>query len=333
MANVRGKTVDTTHLSIDQAEKRGFIHRDYIAHCLRWSHVVKHIGQSGRYKTTRILDVGCGTDLPLAKTLYTSRMAVQQYVGIDYNRPDKFDTSVFHTGKMPVRAFGGVDFAEHITLEHDRYSIKGIPGNFDLPNVITCFEVLEHVEPEHARRMLELMHAFVEAGQAQGDPVTVFISTPCWDANVGAAANHVSEIKREALGAVIEDIGMKVQGNWGTFASQRDYKDELRKQYGDAGVAMFDRLNQFYDSNYTATIMAPLFPAHSRNNLWQLTYRAPGDDSRKFPALIDVPTPWTCSAEWRGLHVDAEALAEAEEKEMVAGCADLNMREDHDDAK
>lgn len=318
MANVRGKTVDTTHLSIDQAEKRGFIHRDYIAHCLRWSHVVKHIGQSGRYKTTRILDVGCGTDLPLAKTLYTSRMAVQQYVGVDYNRPDKFDTSVFHTGKMPVRAFGGVDFAEHVTVNEwdGSYTVQGIDGNFMLPNVITCFEVLEHVEPEHARRMLELMHAFVEAGQAQGDPVTVFISTPCWDANVGAAANHVSEIKREALGAVIEDIGMKVQGNWGTFASQRDYKDELRKQYGDAGVAMYDRLNQYYDSNYTATIMAPLFPAHSRNNLWQLTYRAPGDTGRKFPALTDVPAPWTCSTEWRGLHVDADELAAAENAEL-----------------
>ena len=35
MANARGKEIDNTHLSIDQAEARGFIHRDYIAHCLR----------------------------------------------------------------------------------------------------------------------------------------------------------------------------------------------------------------------------------------------------------------------------------------------------------
>ena len=39
MANARGKEIDNTHLSIDQAEARGFIHRDYIAHCLRWTHV------------------------------------------------------------------------------------------------------------------------------------------------------------------------------------------------------------------------------------------------------------------------------------------------------
>jgi len=37
MANARGKEIDNTHLSIDQAEARGFLHRDYIAHCLRWS--------------------------------------------------------------------------------------------------------------------------------------------------------------------------------------------------------------------------------------------------------------------------------------------------------
>lgn len=315
MANERGKTVDTTHLSIDQAEKRGFIHRDYIAHCLRWSHVVKHIGQSGRYKTTRILDIGCGTDLPLAKTLYTSRMAVQQYVGIDYNRPDKFDTSVFHTGKMPVRAFGGVDFAEHVKTFSSHYEIEGLSDRFDAPNVITCFEVLEHVEPEHARRMLEKMWGLVEMANDCGDPCTVFISTPCYDAQVGAAANHVSEIKRDALGALIEEIGFKITGNWGTFASQRDYKADLQTIYPKDGLAIFNKLSEYYDSNYVATIMAPLFPDRSRNNLWRLEYRPDGDKSYLFPNLEDVPAPWSSSADWAGFRAEPDAHAEAEEAE------------------
>ena len=38
------RKIDKTHLSCDQAEERGFLHRDYIAHCLRWSHIVKHLG-------------------------------------------------------------------------------------------------------------------------------------------------------------------------------------------------------------------------------------------------------------------------------------------------
>lgn len=317
MANERGKSIDTTHLSIDQAEKRGFIHRDYIAHCLRWSHVVKHIGQSGRYKTTRILDVGCGTDLPLAKTLYTSRMAVQQYVGVDYNRPDKFDTSVFHTGKMPVRAFGGVDFARDVHLLDDQasYTIGANIGPFKLPNVITCFEVLEHVEPEHARRMLERMHELVDRADDAGDPCTVFVSTPCYDEMVGAAANHVSEIRREALGALMEEVGFKITGNWGTFASQRDYKTALQKEYPSDGVRIFDKLSEYYDSNYVATIMAPLFPQHSRNNLWQLEIRSANDQTYLFPDLEQVKQPWSSSANWRDFRAEPEAHEEAEAAE------------------
>ena len=45
-----GRSIDKTHLSIDQAEERGFIHRDYLAHCFRWSHVVKHLGKKKLYK-------------------------------------------------------------------------------------------------------------------------------------------------------------------------------------------------------------------------------------------------------------------------------------------
>ena len=33
---------------------------------------------------------------------------------------------------------------------------------------------------------------------------------------------------------------------------------------------MFDRLNEYYDSNLVSNIMAPLFPKYSRNCLWVL---------------------------------------------------------------
>lgn len=315
MANARGKTIDTTHLSADTAFERGIIHRDLISHCLRWTHVVKFMHQKNMYKNARVLDIGCGVDMPLAKTLYTNRMAVQQYVGVDYNKPERFKTEMFHTGKMPVRAFGGVDFAKHVLVSADGYQIAGVAGAFNLPNVITCFEVLEHVEPEHARRMLEKMYDLVMAAHESGDPCTVFISTPCYDESVGAAANHVSEIRREALGAVIEEIGFKVTDNWGTFASQRDYKDELQKQYGTSGLAIFDRLSTYYDSNYVATIMAPLFPAKSRNNLWRLELRPVGDQTYLFPDLEDVKQPWSSSASWRDFRVEPEAHEEAERAE------------------
>lgn len=319
MANARGKTIDTTHLSADTAFERGIVHRDLISHCLRWTHVCRWMHQGNRYRDAVVLDVGCGVDLPLAKTLYTNRMAVKQYVGLDYNRPTKFKTEMFHTGKMPVRAFGGVDFSRDVTVRDDGYTIAGIEGVFELPTVITCFEVLEHVEPAHARRMLERMHELMETARAAGKDCTTFISTPCWDAQVGEADNHVSEIKRDALGAVIEDLGMKIVGNWGTFASQRDYKAELAKQYGDVGQIMFAKLSTYYDSNYVATLFAPLFPEHSRNNLWELKARDEGDIARRFPNLEDVPGPWTSSDLWLELRAEPEHHAEAQAAEVADG--------------
>jgi hypothetical protein len=67
MANARGKSIDNTHLSIDQAEERGFIHRDYIAHCLRWTHVAKWMGNPKHRK-----DCTCLT-LAAAKTCHWPR--------------------------------------------------------------------------------------------------------------------------------------------------------------------------------------------------------------------------------------------------------------------
>ena len=298
MANERGKAIDNTHLSIDQAEERGFIHRDYIAHCLRWSHVAKYVGTSGRYRTTRVLDVGCGVDLPLARLLYSSRLIVQEYVGVDYNRPEKFKMDMFHTGKMPVSAYGDVDAAKDISLVVDEESTTPIThyrvgDDFHrLPNVITSFEVMEHIEPEHCRRML------FKIGQLMGNSndSVAFLSTPCYDAHTGAAANHVSEITYQAFGALLEDLGFAIEGVWGTFASQKDYKHLLT---GDLATA-FTRLSEYYDSNYVATIFAPMFPAQSRNACWQISV-AHHTYTRKFPPLNTVPGPWTSSASWKEL--------------------------------
>jgi len=117
MANARGKEIDTTYLSIEQAETRGFIHRDYIAHCLRWSHVIKHLSQRGLYRDARILDIGCGKETPLAKTMYTSKMSPVDgyYIGVDYGpvpeqdihtkMKNKFYFDVKKEANNPVRLF------------------------------------------------------------------------------------------------------------------------------------------------------------------------------------------------------------------------------------
>jgi 2-polyprenyl-3-methyl-5-hydroxy-6-metoxy-1,4-benzoquinol methylase len=251
MANATGKHIDKTHLSIDTAEERGFIHRDYIAHCNRWTHVVKYVGQSLRYKTTRILDFGCGKEVPLAKTLYSSKMSPEKYTGVDVNKLE-VPEMLKKQDKFEVKLIS--DDICNVTPE-----ILGYKAN-----VVTSFEVIEHVEPEHCIRILKHIKSLMS------DDGIFFLSTPCFDEHIGAAGNHVNEITYDALYAVLKTLGFSINKTFGTFASQKDYIETLEEIYGQGGKKMFDDLRSFFDSNMLSTILAPLFPSKSRNCLWEL---------------------------------------------------------------
>ncbi len=279
MANANGKAIDKTHLSLENATKRGFLHRDYIAHCFRWSHVIKFMGQKNRYKTAKVLDIGCGKEMPLAKSLYSSRMSPEYYLGVDVNKLEMPD--MFENAKWKPDLLAQTDVCESLLHGH----------TFD---VITCFEVIEHVEPEHAIRILK------KALDCLSGTGTAFFSTPDYCPHTGAAANHVNEMKMEALGWVIEECGYQIDGYWGTFASQAEYKDLLEHE----GISKnaWTRLSNYYDSNVLATIFAPLFPHHSRNVLWQISKAKEGYE-RKFDAINLVPSPWSSSEHWEDLYL------------------------------
>ena len=266
MANARGKEIDNTHLSIDQAEARGFIHRDYIAHCLRWTKIAKDLNLGGKYKEADIIDVGCGKDMPLARMLMTNRMAPRNYVGIEYNKmeiPQMFDNTTFQP-----HLIDNVDFTKTDIIE-------------DSFNVSVCLEVLEHVEPLKATAILDkIADVVVPDG-------TCYFSTPCYDKKVGAAKNHVNEITYEAFGALLEAKGFQIVDHYGTFASQKDYKQHLN---GDMNF-IFSKLSEYYDTNYLATIFAPLYPSKSRNVLWKCRNTKgsiQSDIPKRFPSISEL---------------------------------------------
>jgi SAM-dependent methyltransferase len=272
---------DKTYLSIDKAEERGLVHRDYIAHCFRWSHVVRQLLKNKSYVRARVLDVGCGKELPLAKLLYVNKMSPAAYVGVDMN--ELSIPPMLAEKKMPLRLFHRTD-ALRITPELLGWN----------PNFIVSFEVLEHMSPGHARKMLEHFRSIMT------DDGVVIISTPCWNGN--AAANHINEMTYKALGAMIEDIGFWIEGHWGTFASQKEYYDVLVQM---GGGRFFDLLSGYYDTNVLATIFAPLFPSLSRNVCWQLRKNRLPNEPRKFTELIAVPGPWSQHKDWRDMHGEA----------------------------
>jgi len=265
--NRLGKKIDKTFLSVDQAEKRGFLHRDYIAHCFRWSHVVKEMYRKGTYKDARVLDVGCGRETPLLRLLHSSRLAPASYTGIDYG---------------PINDPGTVKPVPEL-WENEDFAVWGCEETF---THIVSFEVLEHVEPEHMIRMLKNMKRVLAPGGR------IYLSTPCWNMT-DCAANHVNEMKYEVLGSILEALGFEIVASYGTFASIRDYQDMLSYEQ----TQLFDELREYYDTNVLACIFAPLFPAQSRNALWTITHAKEGYKCQ-FSSLGIIAKPWGSSKEW-----------------------------------
>jgi 2-polyprenyl-3-methyl-5-hydroxy-6-metoxy-1,4-benzoquinol methylase len=278
MANPE-RAYDKTHLSIDTAEERMIQHRDYIAHALRWSHICKFLMQRKRYASARILEAGCGRELPLPRLIYSNRMSGADYVGIDMNAlavPDMLQKAA-EGGKMGIWLMPNTD-AGLVRPEH-------LPWQ---PNILVCLEVFEHVHPAFGLRMLRNLHVLAEDG------ADFFFSTPCF--NGSAAENHISETYYLPMGSILERVGWNIKSNYGTFASQSDYLGLM----SDVEQLIFHRLSEYYDSNLLAVIFAPLFPHASRNCMWHCR-KEPVEP--QFPFLEDIAQPW-------GQHRDSGRYAE-----------------------
>lgn len=291
MARDHEKQIDKTFLSVEQAETRGFVHRDYLAHCLRWSYVLNTVKANN---PERILDAGCGIEAPLAKTLYTNRQTQHWYLGVDYGpiEPTVAFNGVFQPVFIPNQAID--ELSPELVQEH----LKGAP------TLITCFEVSEHMMPDrltktymHLRSMVSKFGRFV-------------VSTPCYDSKVGPAANHINELTYNAMGALLENTGWEIVAKYGTFASQKDYLASLREHYGDVGVQLWEEMKRYYDSNLTSVLWAPLFPAQSRNVLWECKPRlAENDATREFDEAYLSPGSLNLSR--RGQCEDQDAWGRA----------------------
>jgi len=144
-------------------------------------------------------------------------------------------------------------------------------------DMIICFEVIEHIGKEKAPQFLRNMIAHATPS------TTILLSTPNYDENTGAAANHVinGEICEFTYKELKDLLGQffVIEEQYGTFASQRDYKIFMN----DWQQKFYEEASKYWDSNLLSNIMAPMFPEYSRNTLWVM---------KKKPATVEELCQW-----------------------------------------
>jgi len=221
-----------------KAGKFGYrVHRDYAAHFFKWGFATRLIGH-----TDRVLEVGCGQDLPLINVLAMGpRYTPASYLGVDLNNL---------TGHCPpwARTIGKFNFV-------DDYMELAIE---DAYTVGVCIEVIEHMSVEDGRKLLKGFHTLLT------DDGKLLLSTPVF--NGRAANNHIHEYTIPELQALIEECGFTVEERFGTFASYRDLIKVITPEHRQ----VLDGIRGFYSEEVTACFLAPLYPDHSRNNVWVL---------------------------------------------------------------
>jgi 2-polyprenyl-3-methyl-5-hydroxy-6-metoxy-1,4-benzoquinol methylase len=229
-----------------------YVHRDYAAHFFRWGWASRMITRSAR-----ILDVGCGQEIPLMWVLSGNMTIIPElYVGVDLNKVDP--TGAPKWAKI-IEEFSFVD--EYIDSLAEKAGLhRG--DDKELFDYIVNFEVIEHMKPEDGVKMLTGFHYWLK------DSGLVFLSTPVFDGH--AAVNHVHEYTIPELKILIESCGFQVLKRYGTFASAHD----IKKAANTEDLIVWEKLQQFYGGDVLSTFLAPLYPDVSRNNLWVLSKRS-----------------------------------------------------------
>lgn len=231
------ESVNKTHLDIEKANERGLVHRDYLAHALRWNYTLRHAKMG-----MNILDAGCGNGM-LAQVMYVNRYKPALYVGIDIRNTM---IEILFNRKLNFPATGLVlDLRKNL-----------LPYPDDFFDLVTCYELIEHFHPSYLDFFLaEVRRVLKPEGK-------LLLSTPNYD-GVHKAGNHVHEFREGELEGFLSQR-FKILKKHGTFASQREIYPHLT----GSEKTVFDSLKPWFDSNILSVIFASLHPSQSRNILW-----------------------------------------------------------------
>ena len=249
------RTVDPNRLydgtSLHADHHGYFVHRDYAAHFFRWGWVARRVKRG-----MRILDIGCGVDLPLERVISAPNVYMnaqpEMIVAVDWNKVPRH----FNPAWLLLKDDFDFNsrFAELITSTSPEGEVRFIPSSqFDL---IVCLEVIEHMPVEKGDELLRGIYACLKPGGC------AILSTPVFDGK--AAANHIHEYGIAELAQKFITNGFTITERYGTFASEKD----IKKVATDAEKALIQELKMWHSGDVIANFLAPKYPDASRNNCW-----------------------------------------------------------------
>lgn len=219
------------------------VHRDYIAHAFRWGFISHRLIN----RETRVLDVGCGVDTPLAKVITMNKSLIPaSYLGVDFNKEPK--GKVFKAKWAEFR--WGYNFCDNwpdLAMEQDPF------------DVIVNLEVVEHMRPESVVKLLEGVHELL------ADDGVFVLSTPVYNGKK-MALNHINEMTVDQLRKILIDAGFIIEKRFGTFMSY----NEVAKCCTPEEIKVHAALREYYSDEVLACFLAPGHPDNSRNNFWYL---------------------------------------------------------------
>ena len=166
----------------------GMTSQDYFVHMLRFSKVVDLVHGKN------IFDIGCGTYTNLLKALCMMRRGPDYkcYIGTDYNKCKQWrpDYEPIWSKTLLLEC---MDFTDTKDVDYIINCLEEVFG--DEPFVITCFEVLEHMDFEMQNKFLYNLSRILHNSKLNVE--LCLFSTP--NHNGSAAKNHISELSYKLL--------------------------------------------------------------------------------------------------------------------------------------
>jgi 2-polyprenyl-3-methyl-5-hydroxy-6-metoxy-1,4-benzoquinol methylase len=227
-----------------------YVHRDYAAHWFRWQHALRFV-KAGM----RVLDIGCGPDQMMTRVLCASQSHVPAlYVGVDMNKLEKKTAIAWTT------IIDEFDFTKRWRelFKIDTAKEWGKDFAFD---VITCFEVIEHMPKAQGAKLLKGIRECLAPGGV------ALLSTPVYNEK-HMAANHLHEYRFEELKEDIDKAGLVVDRVVGTFATHQAMMKNMSNEHRDLVNLLHET---WFSHEVLACFLAPLYPEHSSNCCWILS--------------------------------------------------------------